>query len=80
MINIAIPQAFHKAPYKHGLLTVLVLMVCYVVTNITLFMIGRIENRRRNARAAAEHETDVQTIDDIQDETDQRNPRFRYAF
>lgn len=74
------PQAFHKAPYKHGLVTVLGLMVAYVVTNIVLFTIGRIENARRNALVNEDSEPDVQNSDEIQDETDKRNPRFRYAF
>lgn len=56
------------------------LMVAYVVTNIVLFTIGRIENARRNALVNEDSEPDVQNSDEIQDETDKRNPRFRYAF
>lgn len=80
VVNIAIPQAFHKAPYKHGLLTVLAMMVAYVVINIVLFTIGQLENARRNARSMEDSEPEVHTSQDIQDETDKRNPRFRYAF
>ena len=56
------------------------MMVAYVVINIVLFTIGQLENARRNARSMEDSEPEVHTSQDIQDETDKRNPRFRYAF
>jgi hypothetical protein len=44
-----------------------------------LFVVGRLENRRRN-RQASDTETELGTTGSVQDETDKRNPRFRYAF
>jgi hypothetical protein len=77
--NICVPHAFTKKPYRMGILVVLVFMAAHFTVNVSLFVVGRLENGRRN-RQASDTETELGTTGSVQDETDKRNPRFRYAF
>lgn len=89
LANICIPQSFlsSQAPhYQTGLVTVLCTQIAYIIICVAWYLMVRMENRKRDKAQAQQgtigpvtaEETRARIIAGLQDETDKRNPYFRY--